>query len=184
MTTVRGLRAQWHFKRANTSHGGLNRECFGRCYIYQALNLKETWEAGFQVHIFWREVTTMRGVVMLKIRISFLILSHTVPLCGALILAPVTLTLPPAYPISSDWSAHTRLSHDPSPCLRSALLCFSGLQWASVNYTNVWHGVVVESLLTRCFRHCIHFSLCGKDELLFRLFNIQDLLTAWRTYSL
>ena len=74
---------------------------------------------------------------------------------------------PSEYPVCSDWSAHTRLSQDRSPCLQPALSCFQHAVSftctvnTGINKANMWYGDEVwcqevtglkAELLTRCFR--------------------------------
>ena len=92
-------------------------QCFG--FFYFKI-LKETFNAHFQVHqlilgSFW--VTTrihLHASVLKKnthISSYCAVLQHCIPqYLKRFVLAPVSLRLPPGYPVYSDWSAHTSLT--------------------------------------------------------------------------
>ena len=85
---------------------------------------------------------------MLKKCISFLILSSAATLYELLCFSSCLFKAPsPKYPVSSDWSVHTRLNQNCSLHLRSALSQISFqlallLLWG-VNYANVRYGNAV-----------------------------------------
>ena len=77
---------------------------------------------------------------------------------------------PPEELVCSNWSAHTRLTQQHTPCLRSALSCFQ-LPVSFPSIVNIWCKFVTWwcSVMSQSYRIEVHFrsSLsCGRKELL------------------